>query len=173
MPRRAGALLTLCLGTLLLAACASSLPPSGSHRTTTTSEATTTSTPPAGSSTTTTTAPGPACGVVPSPDAVLTSGTEPCAVTTHVGVTIHISLDTGFIWGDPTSNSGVIRVSAINRPSQGGGLGARLTAVAVGQADIMSTGTVACAPGQPCPALARLWGLHVTVVQSTSAPTAG
>jgi hypothetical protein len=84
-------------------------------------------------------------------------------VTTHVGVTVHLSLDKGFNWSDPTSNSGVVRVSGTSRPSQGGGLDADLIAVAVGKATITSTGTVACAPSVACPALARLWTLHITV----------
>jgi hypothetical protein len=99
-----------------------------------------------------------------SPDIVFTSRTEPCAVTTHVGVTIHLVLDTGFNWNDPTSDSGVVQVQNIQRPSTGGGLQADLKASALGQVTVTSAGGVACAPGQPCPALARVWGLHITVM---------
>ena len=91
-------------------------------------------------------------------------------MATHVGVTIHVSLDPGFNWSAPTSNSAVVRVENIQRPSTGGGLQADLKAVAVGQVSVTSTGGVACAPGQPCPALARLWRLDVTVTGSVPSP---
>jgi hypothetical protein len=107
--------------------------------------------------------------VEPSPDIVFTSRTEPCAVTTHVGVTIHVVLDTGFNWDDPKSDSAVIRVGGIQRPPSGG-LRADLSAAAIGQAAVTTTGGVACAPGQPCPALARLWRLDITVTGSAPPP---
>ena len=124
--------------------------------------------PPMGSTTTagpTTTAQGvPPCGVVASAQVVVTPGPEPCMATTHVGATIRIVLDPGFHWDDPRSNSDAIQVGSIQRPP-GGALEADLHAVAVGQATVTTVGTVACAPGQPCPALARLWKLHITVTQ--------
>jgi len=103
--------------------------------------------------------------VVPNADIVFTSRTEPCAITTYVGVTIQISLDPGFVWNDLTSDSQIIQMSNIRRPSSGDGLTADVLAVAVGQATITSAGGIACRPGQPCPALARLWELRVTVTQ--------
>ena len=142
---------------ILLAACTtSSVPPGG---TSTSSAPTSTST----STSTTTASTSVPCGVVASPEITFTSRTEPCAIATHVGVTIHLVLDTGFLWNDPTSNSPVVQVENIQRPAQGGGLQADLKALAVGQATVTSSGGIACPPGQPCPALARVWSLHVTV----------
>lgn len=106
---------------------------------------------------------------MPAPDAVLTSGTEPCAVTTEVGATVHVSLPIGFTWEDPRSDSGVVEVTGIEKPA-GGGLTAELRAVTAGQAKVTSAGSIVCAPGQPCPQLARLWGLRVTVVQRATPP---
>jgi hypothetical protein len=127
--------------------------------------------PPMGSTTTagpTTTAQGvPPCGVVESAQVVVTPGQELCVATTHVGATIRIVLDPGFHWDDPRSDSDAIQVGSIQRPP-GGALEADLHAVAVGQATVTTVGTVTCAPGQPCPALARLWKLHITVTQSSS-----
>ena len=80
----------------------------------------------------------------------------------HVGDVIQLRLDRGFIWGDPKSSADVVEVEAIVRPA-GGGLNADLRAVAAGRAIVMTTGTVACAPGQACPQLARLWELDVAV----------
>ena len=105
-----------------------------------------------------------------SADVVITSRTEPCAVTTHVGVIFHLVLDRGFLWGDPRSDSTLIEVTGIKRPTSGGGLDADLHAVATGHATVTSTGGVACAPDQPCPQLARLWRLDVTVVLSQPPP---
>jgi hypothetical protein len=144
-------LIALTLGGLLASCSTSSLPPGGASTTSTSSPTTTTPT---------TSVP---CGVVASPDVVFTSHTEPCAVTTHVGITIHLVLDTGINWNDPTSDSGAVQVENIRRPSTGGGLQADLRAATVGQATVTSAGGLACPPGQPCPALARVWGLHVTV----------
>src|SRR5665647_369488 len=110
----------------LLAACADSrVPPSGypSTSSSTTSTATTT---------------GPAalpCGVVASPDVVITSRIGPCAVTTHVGFTVHIVLDPGFRWDGLKSDSDVVQVGGIQRPSSSG-LTADLYAAAVGQATV-------------------------------------
>jgi len=157
--RRLPRVLLAPIAVALLASCSSSPVPPG---------ASPTSTPPTTSSTsvtTTTALTGPPCGVVPNADIVFTSRTEPCAITTYVGVKIHISLDRGFIWNDPTSDSQVLQVSNIQRPSSGGGLDADLLAEAVGQATLSSAGGIACLPGQPCPALARLWELRVTVTQ--------
>jgi hypothetical protein len=142
-----------------LASCSSSsVPPSGSPTSTSTTTSPTTTAPSAH-----------ACGVVASPDIVLTPGTEPCALTTHVGVTVHISLDVGFNWSDPRSDSPVVQVAAIQHPA-GGGLESDLRAAAVGQATVTATGTVACGPGKPCPMLARLWSLRITVVPNTPPP---
>ena len=137
----------------LLAACANSrVPPSGypSTNSSTTSIATTTE------------PVAPSCGVVASPDVVVTSRIEPCAATTHVGSTVHIVLDPGFRWDGLKSDSDVVQVGGIQRPSSGG-LTADLYAAAVGQATVTAVGTLACAPGQPCPALARQWSLHLTI----------
>ena len=149
----------------LLASCGSSpIPPGGSP----------TTRPPASSSTTgpttTTTSPGSPCGVAANPDVVFTSRTEPCAVTTHVGVTIHLGLDRGFIWNDLKSDSSVIEVTNVQRPTSGGGLDADLRAVAVGHAAVTTAGGAACPPGEPCPQLARLWRLDITVVESRPPP---
>ncbi len=148
-------LLALTVGGLLASCTTSSTPPGASSTTSTTSATSTNTTTP------TTSVP---CGVVASPDVVLTSHPEPCAVTTNVGVTVHVVLDTGFNWSDPTSDSAVVQVENVQRPSTGGGLQADLKAASVGKATLTSTGAVACPPGQPCPALVRLWELHVTVM---------
>jgi hypothetical protein len=86
-----------------------------------------------------------------------------CAVTAVLGVSFAIVLDPGFNWQDPTSDSAAVTVSAITRhPS--GRLDATLTTEQVGRAAVSATGGILCPPGQPCPALARLWRLQVTVV---------
>ncbi len=140
----------------LLAACGSSgIPPKGSP---TTSPSTSSST----SGPATTGPAAPPCGVVVSPDVVVTAQPEPCTVTTHVGATIHIVLDPGFGWDTPRSDSAIIEVVNVERQSSGR-LDADLRAVGVGQASVSATGGVLCPPGQPCPALARLWALHITV----------
>lgn len=54
------------------------------------------------------------------------------------------------------SDSPVVQVANIQRPSSGGGLQADLKAIAVGRATVTSGGGVACAPGQPCPMLPPL-----------------
>ena len=83
-------------------------------------------------------------------------------VATHVGATIHIVLDPGFTWNTPTSDSSVVQVVNVQRQSSGR-LDADLRAVNVGQATVSSTGSILCPPGQACPALARLWAVHITV----------
>ncbi len=110
----------------------------------------------------TTTPPGSLCDVEANPDIVFTPGTGLCAVTTHLGVTIHVDLAAGYNWSDPVSTAAVIEIAGIERPS-GGGLDAALYALRVGQAVVTATGTVACAPGVACPALALLWRLNVDV----------
>jgi len=145
----------------LLAACGSTgVPPTGSP---TTSPSTSSST----SGPTTTGAALPPCGVVVSPEVVVTAQPEPCTVTTHVGATIHIVLDPGFRWTTPTSDSRVVGVVNVQRQSSGR-LDADLRAAGVGQATVSATGSVLCPPGQPCPALARLWALHITVGATSS-----
>lgn len=140
----------------LMTACGSTgVPPTGSPPTTTSP----------GSSTTTGPA-APPCGVVASPDVVITAQPEPCRVTTHVGATIHIVLDRGFRWDTPTSDSSAVGVVNVERRSSGR-LDADLRAQSVGQATVSATGSVLCPPGRPCPALARLWSLHVTVGASS------
>ena len=147
----------------LLAACGSSgVPPTGSP---TTSPSTTSS---ATSGPTTTGPAAPSCGVVLSPDVVVTAQPEPCTVATHVGAAIHIALDPGFRWDTPKSDSSTIKVVNVERQSSGR-LDADLRAAGVGQATVSATGSVQCAPGQPCPALVRVWALHVTV----AAPSPG
>ncbi len=140
----------------LLAACDSSgVPPTGSP---TTSPSTSSA-----SSGPTTTGPAvPPCGVVISPDVAITAQPEPCTVTTHVGATIHIVLDPGFRWDTPSSDSSIVEVVNVERQSTGR-LDADLRAVGVGQATVSATGGVLCLPGQPCPALVRIWALHITV----------
>ena len=102
------------------------------------------------------------CGVEASPPVTFTTRSEPCDVTMHVGDVIRLRLDRGFIWGDPKSSADIVEVEGIVRPA-GGGLDADLRAIAAGRATVMTTGTVACAPGQACPQLARLWELDVAV----------
>ena len=123
----------------------------------------TTTSSPAGS--TSTTRVSPRCGVATGPGVVVTSGPEPCTVTAQVGATIHVVLDPGFRWDDPRSDTGAVVVTAIRRPASGG-LTAELHAAAVGRATVTATGALACAPGQPCPALARQWSAQVTVVDA-------
>jgi len=131
--------------------------------------------PPGGSPTSSTSTSGPTttgpaagqCGVVVSPDAVITAEPEPCSVLTHVGATIHVVLEPGFRWADPKSDSSTIEVVNVTRQSSGR-VDADLRAVRVGQATVSATGSVLCPPGQPCPALVRLWALHVTVGAASS-----
>jgi len=143
------------MAALLTACSSSSVPPTGSP---TTSPSTSSST----SGPTTTGPAAPPCGVVISPDVVVTAQPEPCTVTTHVGVTIHIVLDPGFRWEIPTSDSSIVEVVNVQRQSSGR-LDADLRATGVGQATVSATGGILCPPGQPCPALARVWALHITV----------
>jgi len=104
--------------------------------------------------------------VVASPDVVITNVTQPCNVSTHVGVTIHIVLDPGFNWGMPSSDSSAVEVVYVQRQSSGR-LDADMRTLRIGQATVSATGSLRCPPGQPCPALARLWALHITVAAST------
>ena len=146
---------------VLLAACGSSgVPPTGSPTTSPSTTSPSTSAPP------TTKPAAPRCGVVLSPDVVVTAQPEPCTVATHVGATIHIVLDPGFRWDTPKSDSGVAEVANVQRQSSGR-LDADLRATGVGRATVSATGSLLCAPGQPCPALARLWALHITVAAAS------
>jgi len=108
--------------------------------------------------------------VVVGPGVVITSQPEPCTVTTRVGASIHIVLDPGFRWDTPTSDSSIVEVVNVERQSSGR-LDADLRATGVGQATVSATGGVLCPPGQPCPALARLWALHITVGATSSRTT--
>lgn len=149
-------LVALSVATTLLASCGSSAtPPTGSPA----------STRPTPGSTAPTTTSGPAgapCGVVAGPGVVITSRPEPCDVSTRVGGTISIVLDAGFSWNTPTSDTGAVEVADVQRQPSGS-LSAVLQAARVGQATVSAGGSVLCPPGQACPALARLWQLHVTV----------
>ncbi len=141
----------------LLAACGSSGVPTRTSPTTT----------PATSPVPTTTGPvSLRCGVVASPDVVITNSTQPCSVSTHVDVTIQIVLDAGFNWGTPSSNSSAVEVVNVQRQSSGQ-LDADVRTRRIGQATVSATGSILCPPGQPCPALARLWALHITIGAST------
>lgn len=100
--------------------------------------------------------------MVASPDVVITDSTQPCSVSTHVGVTIHIVLDPGFDWGTPSSDSSAVKVANVQRYSSGR-LDADVRTLRIGLATVSATGSILCPPGQPCPALARLWALHITV----------
>ena len=102
------------------------------------------------------------CGVVASSDAVVTSRPAPCGVSTHAGSTIHIILAPGFRWNTPKSDSSAVEVVDVERHSSGM-LDVDLFAARVGQATVSTAGAVLCLTGQPCPALARLWEVHVTV----------
>jgi hypothetical protein len=146
-----GPLVALALAVLLASCGSSSVPPFGS---TTTSH-----------STSGPTAPDPAgkpCGVVADPDVVVTGHSEPCTVSTRVGATVHIVLDPGFRWDNPKSDSNAVEVVNIDRQDSGR-LDADLRAEQVGEATVSAVGAVLCPPGQPCPALARLWAVHITV----------
>jgi hypothetical protein len=100
--------------------------------------------------------------VAASPDVVITDSTQPCSVSTHVGVTIYVVLDPGFNWGTLSSDSSAVEVVNVQRHSSGR-LDADLRALRIGLATVSATGSLLCPPGQPCPALARLWALHITV----------
>jgi len=137
---------------VLLASCGSSgVPPTG--RTTTS---------PSTSGPTTTGPAGQPCGVVAGPGVVITGRPEPCTVSTSVGASVHIVLDPGFRWDNPTSDSSAVEVVRIGRQASGR-LDADLRAERVGEATVSAVGAVLCPPGRPCPALARLWEVHVTV----------
>jgi hypothetical protein len=146
-----GPLAALALAVLLASCGSSDVPPFGS---TTTSHSTN------GPTTT-----GPAsqpCGVVAGPGVVVTRRPEPCTVSTRVGATVHIVLDPGFRWDNPKSDSNAVEVVNINRQTSGR-LDADLRTERVGEATVSAVGAVLCPPGQPCPALARLWEVHVSV----------
>jgi hypothetical protein len=143
---------------ILLVSCSSSSAPPGANPPT--------SPPTSGPTTTTTGLAAAPCGVVASPEAVITDGREPCNVSTHTGATVHIVLDPGFTWSTPTSDS--IAVEIVNAVRQSSGrLDADLRAVSVGRATVSAAGSVLCPPGQPCPALARIWAVHVTAAAGT------
>jgi len=144
----------------LLTACGSSRVPPRSGPTTSPSTSN------AASGPTTTGPAAPPCGVVVSPEVVVTAQPEPCTATTHVAATIHIVLDPGFRWDTPTSDSSIVAVVNVVRQSSGR-LDADLRAAGVGQATVSAAGSVLCPPGQPCPALVRLWTLHITVRATT------
>ncbi len=122
-----------------------------------------TSPPPSASTTSTRTAPATyPCGVVPSPEVVITSNTFLCSVTTRVGETIHVVLNPGLRWSTPMSDSSVVVVENVQRQSPGG-LDADLIAAGAGQAVVTSMGTALCPPGGACPQFIVLWRLRVTV----------
>ena len=154
--RRRRALVGLALAGVVMTAAACGSPPTPCS-----GPATSTPTSTSGA-TSTSVAPADECGVLPGPGVTITSPSEPCAVTTRVGTTVRVSLPAGFNWGDPHSDSAAVTIGNIARPA-GGGLTATLIAAAPGRATVRATGTVACAPGQACPQLARLWALQVTV----------
>ena len=99
--------------------------------------------------------------MVTSPGVTIVSESS-CQVSTRVGITIHIVLDSGFDWETPVSNSNAIEVTDLVR-SAPGRLEADLIAVQSGQALVSAAGAVTCPPRQVCPALVRLWRLQVTV----------
>ena len=149
-------LLAVCALAALVASCGSPVvPPSGNPTTSTTTAGRTTV------PTITGTAAG-TCGVVASAEVAVTDGTEPCRVSTHIGVLIAIVLDPGFDWDTPASDSSAIEVANVVRQSSGR-LDADLIAAQVGQATVSAAGAVLCPAEHFCPALARLWRLHVTV----------
>jgi hypothetical protein len=125
-----------------------------------------TSTVPPGASTSTSVPASVPCGIVPSPEITFMSKTEPCSISVSVGANIHLRLDSGILWSNPMSDAPAVRVTNIQRPAKGGGLQADLKTVAVGQATVSSAGGIACPPRQPCPAIARVWSLKVTVSNS-------
>ncbi|HVC69803.1 MAG TPA: hypothetical protein VNC61_06010 [Acidimicrobiales bacterium] len=108
--------------------------------------------------------------MVASPDVVITNDTQPCSVSTRVGVTIHIVLDPGFNWSTPSSDSSADEVVNVERQSSGR-LDADVRALRIGLATVSATGSILCPPGQPCPALARLWALRVTVGAASARTT--
>ena len=152
---RCGALVVLSLGAAIVGVRGAP----GAAPTTTS----TTSPPPSASTTSTTTASASyPCGVVPSPEVVITSNTFLCSVTTPVGDTIHVVLNPGLRWSTPMSDSSAVVVENVQRQSTGG-LDADLIAVRAGQATVTAMGTALCPPGGACPQFIVLWRLHVTV----------
>lgn len=105
------------------------------------------------------------CGLGAGLGVVITSQPEPCTVTMKVGAKAVITLERGLSWATPRGSSGVVAVSEVSRSSQGG-LSATLTAVAIGHATLASLGNIVCPAGTACPALARLWTVHVNIVGS-------
>ncbi len=153
------------VATAVLAAACGTTPTSAASRTTTSTPPPTSAPMPSSTTIATPSTSTPStslCDIKPNPDVTFISTTGLCSVTTHVGVTIHADLAAGYNWSNPASTAAAIEVSSIERPS-GGGLDADLYALHGGQAVITATGTVACAPGVACPALALLWRLDVNV----------
>ncbi|MEO9180601.1 MAG: hypothetical protein ABI298_03005 [Acidimicrobiales bacterium] len=145
------------LTSTILCLCATSLPVS----------------PTAASTVTTSTSPAsvltPTCGVVASSSVRIISKSEPCVVTTHVGVAFDVELRAGFKWHLPVTNSRAVSVSAIAlAPIGQGTLVARVKARRAGTALISSSGVIVCTTGQACPELALYWALRIVVTGSSS-----
>jgi hypothetical protein len=90
------------------------------------------------------------------------------AVTMHVGQTLEVVLHAGAhlnAWTHPASNDPSILASIVDpaaTPVRGVTLGA-FKAVKVGQAEVSSTASPLCSPGQPCPMYLALYSLNVTI----------
>jgi len=105
------------------------------------------------------------CGVASSATLRIVARPEPCTLDVTLASSFVVVLDPGFRWTNPISSSRSIKVTRVTR-SASQRVSVMVTALALGRATLTSEGAIICPAGQACPALARLWVLHVVVVRS-------
>lgn len=109
------------------------------------------------------------CGLVHAGATRVLSSSAPCLVATLLGASFQATLPSGFRWSAVRSSTDALRV---REPGPRAATGGRVSVVArlLGRATLTSTGTMVCAVGVACPALARLWSLRVLVVATAHSP---
>jgi len=105
------------------------------------------------------------CGVAPSATLRIVAQREPCTLDVKLGSSFVVVLDPGFRWAAPISSSNSLKVTRVTRSSSNR-MSVTVAALALGRGTLTSEGAMICPAGQACPALARLWMLHVVVVRS-------
>ncbi len=102
------------------------------------------------------------CGLAAAGATRVLSSSTPCLLATVVGSSFQVSLAGGFHWSTVASSSSALKVSGPDPKTSAGG---RVSIIAkrTGSATLTSTGTMVCAAGVACPALARLWSIDVLV----------
>jgi hypothetical protein len=104
----------------------------------------------------------PDCGVVLSPGVHVESAGSTCVIRVAAGTNVRIKMRSGFHWGNPTSNSSAVIVTAISRSSFGVNA-VTLHAATLGHAVIRDTGIILCPASRACPDLALVWSVKVIV----------